>query len=91
MAITVHEVAEARGLNVDHDGASSIDDYAGVGLAMLGGCHVCAASIAAYNAYPGRNGYWHCGDCIEGDGGFETVEEFEADVARADIHRGSRA
>lgn len=91
MAITVHEIAEARGVKSDGDGGSSIQDYADVGLSMMGGCHVCAAMIAVYNAYPGRNGYWHCADCIEGDGGYETVEEFEAEKGRADIHRGSRS
>lgn len=75
-AITILDVANARGARVNLGGISAAE-FDRVGLPMVGGCCVCEAVIAAYNAYPGRNGYLHCGDCIEGDGGFATVEEFE--------------
>lgn len=48
-------------------------DFAEAGLAIMGGCKQCAASIACYNAYPAQDGYWRCGDCI-GDYGYESVE-----------------
>jgi hypothetical protein len=58
------------------DGSYSGADIAAVGLAILGGCCRCAATIAAYNAYPSKNGYWMCGDCIgeAGEVGYATVE-----------------
>lgn len=52
--------------------------FAEVELQLLGGCAICGATIAAYNACPSRSGYWKCLGCIDGDG-FDTVEE--ADVA----------
>lgn len=54
-------------------------DFAEAGLAIFGGCEDCGASIAAYNAYPSRTGYWRCEDCI-GDLGFATVEEANAAI-----------
>jgi hypothetical protein len=83
--ITIHDVAIARGIKVDTDGSISFDAYTEVGLPMMGGCCSCAATIAAYNSYPGKNGYIHCLDCIEGTG-FDTVAEFEAFVL-AEIER----
>ncbi len=45
------------------------------GVDVLGGCEVCEATIACYNAYPSRTGFWRCADCI-GDIGFATVIDF---------------
>ncbi len=53
-------------------------DFQEAGLAMMGGCQSCGASIAAYNAYPSRSGYWRCADCIHEGNGFETCEEADA-------------
>lgn len=50
-------------------------DCADAGVQMIGGCQICAATIAIYNAYPSTSGYWKCADCI-GDSGFPTVEAF---------------
>ena len=47
------------------------------GVEIIGGCQKCAATIAAYNAYPSTSGYWRCADCI-GDTGFATVADFTA-------------
>jgi hypothetical protein len=47
-----------------------------VGLDMLGGCVVCEASIASYNGYPSKSGYWKCADDI-GEDGFDSVAAFE--------------
>jgi predicted RNA-binding Zn-ribbon protein involved in translation (DUF1610 family) len=62
-------------------------DFYSNGVEMLGGCEQCHATIAAYNAYPSRSGFWRCADCI-GDSGFATVEDFtrydtEAETAAA--------
>jgi hypothetical protein len=45
------------------------------GVDILGGCQSCAATIAAYNAYPSTSGSWRCAGCI-GDTGFATVTDF---------------
>lgn len=57
----------------------SYGDHIDNGVPMLGGCYGCAASLATYNMYPGRNGYIHCADCI-GENGYATVEEFSASL-----------
>lgn len=84
-AVTVLACAIARGAQPspveDPNGAPgpiySAAEFERVGFAIVGGCNVCHATIAAYNAYPAKTGYWHCEDCI-GALGFESVEEFEA-------------
>jgi predicted RNA-binding Zn-ribbon protein involved in translation (DUF1610 family) len=53
------------------------EDFFRNGVGMTGGCQLCAASIACYNAYPSTSGYWRCADCI-GDTGFATVADFKA-------------
>ena len=50
------------------------------GVDILGGCQRCAATLAAYNAYPSTSGYWRCADCI-GDTGYATVANFTAALA----------
>ena len=76
MPITIVDAAKARGLVESPDGLITAGALAEVDFAILGGCARCEASIAAYNAYPGRGGFWLCGDCV-GDDGFETAEAFE--------------
>lgn len=75
MAITVRELAIHRGAPQDEDGNMSGQAFLDVGLDIIGGCGGCGATLAAYNAYPTEEGYWACGDCIEGHKGFDTVEE----------------
>jgi hypothetical protein len=77
--VTALAVAEARGLKPLDDGSGySAGAFIEVGIPFLGGCYNCQATIAAYNAYPSKTGYWLCADCIEGsDLGFNSVEEFE--------------
>jgi hypothetical protein len=50
-------------------------DFYRSGVAMTGGCQRCHATIACYNAYPSRSGYWRCADCI-GNTGYATIREF---------------
>lgn len=54
-------------------------DLASVGLALMGGCEVCEATLACYNAYPSRSGCWRCADCLQGSG-YRTVEEANAAI-----------
>jgi hypothetical protein len=61
----------------------TVEDFAGAGVEMIGGCQVCGATLGPYNAYPAKSGYWHCADCI-GDDGFTTVEQFTAHETQAD-------
>lgn len=57
--------------------ASTEADFTEAGLQMMGGCRGCGATLAAYNAYPSKSGYWACGDCISYDG-FGSCEEAES-------------
>ena len=59
---------------------SLFDDHR---LPMLGGCEVCGACIAAYNAAPTRTGYLRCAGFEEepgctGELGFRTVAVYDA-------------
>lgn len=77
--ITVYDLALARGA-VEVNGALSGDEFARLNLPMLGGCIVCYAAIAAYNACPSRSGYLKCASGCIGDDGYATVAELDADV-----------
>lgn len=54
-------------------------DYGEVGLPIMGGCEVCYASIAAYNAYPSKSGFIRCAAHI-GDDGWESAEEAAREI-----------
>jgi len=54
-------------------------DFEKVGLPIFGGCEVCMASVAAYNAYPTQTGYLRCEDCTD-DLGYATAEEANAAI-----------
>jgi hypothetical protein len=58
------------------------EDCLASGVDILGGCQLCAATIACYNAYPSKSGYWRCADCI-GDTGFATIADFTTHIAVA--------
>jgi DNA-directed RNA polymerase subunit M/transcription elongation factor TFIIS len=74
MPITILEYVKAK--TGDRETYSEQDHWR-AGVAMLGGCQVCHATIASCDAYPSRRGYWRCAACIDGDG-FATIAEFEA-------------
>lgn len=74
MPITILDLAIFRGAE-GKDGVYSAEELHRVGLAALGGCGRCQATLAAYNAAPSQSGFWLCVQgCIDDDG-FETVEE----------------
>lgn len=79
--ITIDQVATARAGKECETG----DDFMNVGLQIFGGCMVCGASIACYNAYPTKLGFWQCGDCVSPKVAFETVAEFEAFSAKQGV------
>ena len=75
--ITICDVAIAWGAKADPNAGINGAEFARLGLPMLGGCYVCEASIAAFNASPTKTGYLACTKtCTEEDTGFRTVQEF---------------
>jgi hypothetical protein len=73
MAITLLDVVRATvGKKASYTG----NDFARAGVPMVGGCKGCGESLGGWNAYPSRSGYLCCKACL-GDGGFETVKDFE--------------
>lgn len=74
--ITALELAIHRGCPEDKLTMGNVQD---TGIAFMGGCRICAASIACYNAYPSRDGYWRCKDCID-ENGYDTVEQANAHI-----------
>lgn len=79
MPITILDYVKSK---VGEKDSYPAGDFYAAGVDMLGGCEGCAATIAAYNAYPSTSGYWRCEDCIA-DNGFATVGEFEASLPGA--------
>ncbi len=88
-AVTIHELAIHRlralgGIGAEEPSGLNGADYAAVGLEILGGCEVCGASIAAYNACPSRSGYWRCANgCIADEGWASASEADRALLAAA--------
>lgn len=78
--ITIKELAEHRLKRPAVNG----QDYLDAGLDIMGGCLRCEASLAAYNGYPSKSGYWCCKDCI-GDAGWTNVEEANKDIFDDDL------
>jgi hypothetical protein len=85
MSVSVYEVALARDVQVV-GGSVNGAEFARVGLPILGGCCVCGATIAAYNAAPSTYGYLMClNGCVTDETGFPTVEAFEKWAATEEI------
>ena len=81
--VTIRELAifalEHEGYEFDPQYLTGTDFFR-VGLNMLGGCSVCGASIAAYNACPSKSNFWKCRDgCIDEDGWYD-VEQCYIDI-----------
>lgn len=75
-AVTILEVAKYRLGRDPETGA----DFAEAGFQIIGGCAVCGASIAAYNACPSRSGYWKCASGCIADDGWEDVQEAHDEI-----------
>lgn len=83
MAITILELFEARRAvaGLAPQDSYSAQNFADQDLAMIGGCFSCEATLAAFNAYPDKRGYWACSECLQE--GYSTVADFEADTPEA--------
>jgi hypothetical protein len=75
MPVTVMQLAESV---LGHEPGRRVE-YEEIGLPVFGGCELCNAPIAFYNAYPSRSGYIRCRDCI-GDLGWESANVAARDV-----------
>jgi hypothetical protein len=73
-AITLYQAAEA----LLGRKPLTLGDFDEAGVSMLGGCEVCGASVAAYNACPSKSGYIRCASGCIGDRGFLSVPEYIA-------------
>jgi hypothetical protein len=80
MPVTIHELAlhrlELPTSTTELNGAQ----FAEAGLAILGGCEVCRATLAAYNACPSKSGYWRCLNGCIGDAGWDDVAQASRDI-----------
>ncbi|MFE0152833.1 hypothetical protein ACFWY5_37215 [Nonomuraea sp. NPDC059007] len=76
MSITILDYVAAK---VGIKDSYTSNDHVTHGVNIIGGCESCDATIASYNAYPSKTGYWRCAHCI-GDSGYPTVAAFEADT-----------
>ena len=81
--VTVLELAKFRGAK-DDDGSISGGEFARVGLPIMGGCEVCEATIAAYNACPSKTGYLRCANGCIADLGWYDVAECNRDLFEDD-------
>jgi hypothetical protein len=75
--VTILDVAVARGAVTSENGGISGAEFERLGLPFLGGCEVCNATVAAYNACPSKTGFLRCANGCIRNAGFITVEEFE--------------
>ena len=90
--LSVLDIAIQQGLQPSEDGTYSAEGLLRHGFTMIGGCQCCYATIAVYNAYPSKSGYWMCGDCIS-DYGFNTLQDYtnwkvQNDHRRAQYNEG---
>ena len=84
--ITIMTVALARlaELGKGEGDSLSAGDFENVNLAMIGGCHGCGETLAAYNGYPdAATGLWACKGCLRQ--GFVSVAEFEVAASEGEV------
>jgi hypothetical protein len=74
--VSLLELATARLGRVCANGA----DFEAAQLPIMGGCEVCGATVAAYNAGPSTSGYIRCLNGCIGDDGFATTDEAEVAI-----------
>ena len=77
-ALTILDIALAKGAAQDAQGRISGGEFDRLGLLMMSGCQRCGATLGPYGAYPSRTGLIQCGECIADDMSFATVAEFDA-------------
>jgi hypothetical protein len=74
MPVTILDYVQSQVGEKDSYPAVDFHDH---GVAIIGGCELCEATLGPYNAYPSITGNWRCGTCI-GDTGYPTVADFKA-------------
>ena len=74
-AITILDLAKHRGAREGDGGGINGGEFDRVGLPIMGGCEVCGATIAAYNACPSTSGYLRCASGCIGEDGWTDVAE----------------
>lgn len=55
-------------------------DFYRVGFAIMGGCEICGATLAAYNACPSKTDYWRCLNGCIGDDGWYSAKDAARDL-----------
>jgi len=80
MAITILDLAKFRGVKESEDGSITMGAMEEVDLPFMGGCGMCGACIAAYNASPSKSGYLKCTNGCIGDDGWDSVEQADRDL-----------
>ena len=80
MMITILELAQHRGLKENESGGFGGQAFYDVGLDIMGGCAVCGASLAAYNACPSKHGVWMCEDICIADDGWTNVKDANREI-----------
>jgi hypothetical protein len=75
VSVTIYDLAKHISGRTPLTGA----DFVEVGLEIIGGCACCHATLAAYNGYPSRSGFWLCKGCL-GDTGWDDVEQARKDI-----------
>jgi hypothetical protein len=73
MPVTILDYVKSQVGEKDSYPAADFHDH---GVAIIGGCELCGATLGPYNAYPSATGCWRCGTCI-GNTGYHTVAEFK--------------
>ena len=73
--VTIMDLAKYRGIVGDDEGGYNFQAFEDVGLPAMGGCAVCGACIAAYNACPSKSGYLKCASGCIGEDGWESAAE----------------
>jgi len=89
-APTILDIALHWGAQEDENGGINGGEFERLGLPIMGGCQNCEASIAAYNAYPGLNGYLLGAECVDPEspaesGIYPTIAAFETDYPQEEV------
>ncbi len=77
MPLNVMQLAIELGAKPQEDGSYSMGSIESTDLPFFSGCQCCEASLGPMQAYPSKNGFICCKDCID-DHGFDNVEAFKA-------------
>lgn len=87
--ITILDIAIAHGAK-EIDGGINMAEFDRLGLPFMGGCQHCGASIAAYNACPGRNGWLIGTCCVLCEETYATVAEYDLEQECQVLHYWGR-